>query len=144
MVFIPYNCPSLKNSKVATSKGVFASQTVAKYLRKHGIKHYSSSKKTVEEYKTIPMTFPVEELKKLFAGHEYPITIGFHFVRDSLRNFDMNNANQLIMDLLTAFDIIPDDSMKYVIPQCLWINGKHYSVDKDNAGVYVDIIKNKQ
>ena len=141
MVFIAHNVPSLKNSKVATSKGVFASKTVGKYLRKHGIQHYSASRKTVDRYKTIPMTFPVDELKELFAGQEYPITIGFHFVRDSQRLFDFNNGNQLILDLLTAFDIIPDDSMKYIIPQCLWIDGKHYSVDKDNAGVYVDIIK---
>jgi hypothetical protein len=140
LVFLPHNVPSLKNSKIATSRGVFSSKTVGKYLRKYGIKHYSSSRKTVEGYKTSPMTFPVEELRKLFEGVVYPTTVGFHFVRDSKRSFDFNNANQIVFDLLTAFDIIPDDSMNYVVPACVWINDLPYSVDPKNAGVYIKII----
>lgn len=143
MVFISKNVPSLKNSKVATSRGVFASKTVGKYLRAHGIQHYSASKKTVTRYKTIPMTFPVEELKKLFEGAEYPIIIGMHFVRDSNRAFDFNNANSIIMDLFTAFDIIEDDNMSICYPQVLLIDGKHYSVDKNNPGVYIKILNNE-
>ncbi len=141
IVFIPNNVPSLKNSKIATSRGVFSSKTVGRYLRKFGIQHYSTSKKTVTGYKTIKMTFPVEELRELFKDVEYPAIVGMHFVRDSNRAFDFNNANQLIMDLLTAFDIIPDDSMNYAIPQCLWVDNSPFSVDKENAGVYVKIIK---
>jgi len=87
------------------------------------------------------MTFPVDELKELFAGHEYPIIVGMHFVRDSKRSFDINNANQIIFDLLTAFDVIEDDNADCVIPQVLWINGKHYSIDKINPGCYVSIIE---
>lgn len=144
MVFIPNNVPSLKNSKIATSRGVFSSKTVGKYLRKFGIQHYSTSKKTITGYKTIKMTFPVEELRELFKDVEYPAIVGMHFVRDSNRDFDFNNANAVITDLFTAFGIIPDDSMRYVIPQCLWIDNSPYSVDKNNAGVYVKIInKNK-
>jgi len=140
MVFISHNTPSLKNSKVATSKGVFSSKTVGKYLRKHGIQHYSTSKREVTRYKTIPMTFPVNELKELFNGHEYPVIIGFHFVRDSKREFDFNNANSIITDLFTAFEIIPDDSMTYLIPQVLWIDDKHYSIDKNDPGCYIKIL----
>ena len=140
MVFISHNVPSLKNGKVKTSRGIFASKTVKKYLRSHGINKYSSSKKEVDGYKTIPMTFPVDQLRRLFSGIEFPVIIGFHFVRDSNRDFDFNNANQLILDLLTAFDIIPDDSMKYVIPQCMMIDGKFYTVDKENPGVFISIL----
>ena len=140
-LFIKHNCPSLKNGKIATSRGVFSSKTVQKYLRKHGIQHYSCSKKVVTPYKTIPMTFPVDELKQLFAGYSYPIVIGMHFVRDSNRSFDFNNANSLIMDLFTAFDIIEDDNMNICYPQVLWIDGKHFSVDKTNPGCYISIIE---
>lgn len=143
MVFIQHNVPSLKNGKIATSKGVFSSKTVQKYLRKHGIQHYSSSKKTVDRYKTIPMTFPINEIKQLLTGVSYPIILGFHFVRDSKRSFDFNNANQIILDLLTSFNLILDDSMDYVIPQVLWIDGKHYSVDKNEPGVYIKILNNE-
>ena len=140
MVFISHNVPSLKNGKVKTSRGIFASKTVKKYLRGHGINKYSSSKKEVDGYKTIPMTFPVDQLRGLFDGAKFPAIIGFHFVRDSNRDFDFNNANQLILDLLTAFDIIPDDSMRYVIPQCMVIDGKFYTVDKENPGVFISIL----
>ena len=140
MVFIKNNVPSLKNSKVKTSRGVFPSKTVSKYLRSHGIASYSASKKIVEGYKTIPMTFPHEELRALLASDSYPIIIGFHFVRDSERSFDFNNVTQIIMDLMTAYDIIPDDSMRYVIPYCTTIDGRHYTVDKENPGVFISRI----
>lgn len=140
MVFIPHNVPSLKNSKVATSKGVFPSKTVTNYLRKHGIKSFSSSKKRIEKYKTKRFTFPLKELQDLFKDGEYPIVVGLHFVRDSKREFDFNNASQIIFDLLTAFDIIPDDSMKYVIPFVMQIDEEYYSYDKDNPGVFIDIL----
>jgi len=140
MVFIDFNVPSLKNSKIATSKGVFASKTVGKYLRKHGIQHYSASRKEITTYKTISMTFPVEELRQLFSGYSYPIIVGMHFVRDSNRSFDFNNANAIIMDLLTAFDIIEDDNMSICFPQVLWLDDKHYSVDKLNPGCYIKIL----
>ena len=140
MVFIKHNCPSLKNGKIATSRGVFSSKTVQKYLRKHGIQHYSCSKKTITTYKTIPMTFPVDELRELFEESSYPIVIGMHFVRDSNRAFDFNNANSLIMDLFTAFDIIDDDNMNVCYPQVLWIDDKHYSVDKENPGCYIKLL----
>ena len=140
MVFIEHNVPSLKNGKIATSKGVFSSKTVQKYLRKHGIQHYSCSKKTITTYKTIAMTFPVDELRQLFERASYPIVIGMHFVRDSNRAFDFNNANALIMDLLTAFDIIEDDNMNICYPQVLLIDGKHFSVNKDRPGVFIKIL----
>ena len=80
MIFIPHNVPSLKNSKVKTSKGIFASPTVSKYIRK----------------------------------------------------------------------LIEDDNVKYVFPVPMSIDGRLinesnprefplYSVDKDNAGVWIKI-----
>jgi len=64
MVFINGNVASSKNSKINTSKGSFMSKTVKKYLRSFGIQTFSSSRKSVTEYKTIPMTFPIEQLKE--------------------------------------------------------------------------------
>ncbi len=136
-VFIKGNIPSSKNSKINTSRGSFNSKTVQKWLKYQGIKSYSSSKKEVELYKTTPIIFPIEELKELFSNCENPITIGFHFVRNSKHKWDFHNAVQILLDLFTAFDIIPDDNMDYIIPQCLWVNDKHYTYDKNNAGVIV-------
>lgn len=140
IVFIPGNVPSLKNSKVKTSHGIFPSKTVKKYLRSLGINKYSSGRKEVDLYKTIPLTFPVDELKDLFSADEYPKIVGIHFIRDSERTFDFNNASQIIFDLLTAFDVIPDDSMKYVVPACLKVENRFYTVDKENTGCLITII----
>ena len=81
-VFISGNIPSSKNSKVATSKGVFHSKTVTKWLREQGIQHYSVSKKEITYYKTRPCVFPVEELSQLLSASrgEKPVKIGVHFV----------------------------------------------------------------
>ena len=136
-IFIKYNVPSSKNSKI---KGKFFSKTVQKYLRNYGIKSFSSRKKTVEKYATIPMTFPVEELKELFKDKEYPIIIGFHFIRDSKRQWDFVNIVQILLDLFTAFCIIEDDSIDYIIPMPFKIEDKWYSIDKENPGVIIKIL----
>ena len=57
LFFIPGNVPSLKNSKVKTSRGIFPSKTVVKYLRDIGVLRYSVRDKEVQEYKTKPNTF---------------------------------------------------------------------------------------
>lgn len=144
LIFIPFNTPSLKNSKVKTGRGIFASKTVKKYLTMLGIQTYSPSKKTVKGYvdKKRPNLFEGirEQLELQLKDKETPYLLGFHFVRNSKRDFDFNNATQIILDLLTAHDMIEDDCMRVIIPVPLEIDGKWYSIDKDNAGVYLKII----
>lgn len=138
IIFVKHNVPSSKNSKV---NGKFFSPTVMRYLRAHGIQGFSSSKKTVKTYKTKPLLFPVENLKEMFLGVDYPVKVMFHFVRGSRHKWDFHNACQILLDLFTAFDIIPDDNMDFVIPECLFINGKHFSYDKENPGVWIEIVQ---
>lgn len=136
-VFIKYNTPSSKNSKI---NGKFFSKPVQNYLKKYGIKSFSSSKKLVTGYVRTPITFPVDELKELFKDKEYPIVIGFHFIRDSRRRWDIINIMQIILDLFTAFSIIEDDSMDYVIPMPFKINNSWYSINKETPGVFITIL----
>ena len=144
MVFIKHNCPSSKNSKQRTAKGfMIMSKTVTKFLRSHGIKSYSSRKKTVDLYKTIPMTFPVEELKWLLKGHEYPVVLGFHFVRGTRHHADFGNLQQIIADLLVAFEIIPDDDMNHFFAVPFKIDGEYFSYNKDAPGVYIKVLESK-
>jgi hypothetical protein len=79
----------------------------------------------------------------MLKGHEYPILLGFHFVRGSKHRFDFNNATQIILDLLTAFDLIEDDDMDCIVPQCIEIEDRYYSYDKENPGCYLSVIKSK-
>ncbi len=141
LIFIPGNCPSLKNSKIKTSRGIFPSKTVKNYLTDLGIQRYSASRKEVVGYKTKPNKF--EELREIFnkalEGKEPPVEIGFHFVRKTKHKFDFNNANQIIADLLTAHGIIEDDNMDCFIPYAFKMNDKFYTIDKENPGVYLKI-----
>lgn len=141
LIFIPFNTPSLKNSKVKTSKGIFSSKTVKKYLSNLGIQTYSTSKKTVVGYVKRPNLFEQlrPEFEKLLKNQNPPFNVGLHFVRDSKRTFDFNNASQIIADLLVAHNIIEDDNMNYFLPYPLKINNQAYTIDKKNPGVYVKI-----
>jgi hypothetical protein len=138
MIFIPNNVPSSKNSKINHN---ILSKTVQKYLRSFGIQRYSAKRREVIGYKTIPMTFPEEEVREFFSGIEYPIVLKLHFVRKDRRAADFINLIQILMDLFQAFDIIPDDDMRHIFVAPLEIDGKYYSVDKENPGVYLEIDK---
>ena len=143
LIWISGNVPSLKNSKVKTSRGIFSSKTVKKYLANLGIQRYSSSRKEVLGYKTRPNIFQeqiVPQIIELLENKEPPFEIGFHFVRGTKHKFDFNNANQLIADLIIAHDVLEDDNMDYFIPFALKIDNKFYSVDKTNPGVWIKII----
>lgn len=140
IVFIPFNTPSSKNSKVATSKGVFHSKTTGKYLSALGIQSYSSSRKEVKLYKTKPLIFPKNELIDLFKDVKYPCKIGVHFVRNKKTRFDFHNLVQVIFDLMVAFDIIEDDNMDCVLPFPMEIDGKWYSVDKNKPGAWIAVM----
>ena len=142
MVFISGSIPSSKNSKVATSRGVFHSKTVGKFLREQGIQHYSVSKKEITYYKTRPCIFPVEELSQLLSASrgEKPVKIGIHFVRQTKSKFDFHNICQILFDLMVAFDIIEDDNMDCILPFPMEIDGKWYSVDKNKPGVWIAVM----
>lgn len=143
-IFIPFNVPSSKNSKVATAKGVFMSKTVRKYLQALGIKNFSVSKKTVEAYKTAgrPNLFElsVAPMREYLRDKELPHIIGFHFVRNTKHKFDIINMQQIICDLLVAHGFIEDDCADFLIPESFKINGKWYTYDKERPGVWIKII----
>lgn len=138
--FIPYNVPSLKNSKVKTSKGIFPSKTVTNYLRMFNILSFSSSRKQVLYRKKGDKVFQ-DLVAPYFVtfNKEKPIIAYFHFVRKSAHKFDFNNATQIISDLFTAHDFIEDDNMDYFIPVPLKIEDRWYTYDKNNPGVWIKL-----
>jgi hypothetical protein len=143
-IFIPGNVPSLKNSKIKTSRGIFPSKTVVKYLRNLGIQQYSLRRKEIKGYKIRPNLFEEfrsDWFKLTGEGRPNPIVVGIHFVRGSKHKFDFHNATQIIADLLVAHDFIDDDDMDNFIPIPLKHKGLWYSYDKDNPGVYLRVLK---
>lgn len=140
-IFIPFNVPSSKNSKQFTGKYLIHSKTVKKYLNKLGIKNYSTRKKEVECYVRSANLFELHTLglQEVIQQLPKPVIVEFHFVRDSKRRFDFHNVVQLPLDLMTAHGIIDDDDMNNVIPAAYKKQDKWYTVDKNNAGVYIRV-----
>lgn len=138
-VFIPFNTPSLKNSKVYTAKGVFPSPSVRKYLQKVGVKKYSSSKGTFENYKTRPNLFDkaIGPMKSVLSPRKPPYVVSLFFIRNSRRKFDWINAAQIICDLLTAHGVIQDDNMDFLIPMPIQVAGSWYTVDTERPGCLI-------
>ena len=137
MIFIPGNVPSMKNSRIySAGKGSFHSKACQHYLRDMGIKHFSSSKREVIGYKTRQNLFR-ESVGNYFDECIFPLQLGIHFVRHSRRRFDFVNMCQIVLDLLVAHRCLPDDSMDYVWPYVLEINGRGYSVDRTKPGVFL-------
>lgn len=139
-LFIEGSVPSLKNSKVKTSKGIFSSKSVNKYIRSLGIQSYSSSKKIVRGYVSRPNEFL--KTKEYFEKYliTKPYKIGFHFIRGSKHRYDFNNANQLLADLMVAHDIIEDDDTTIFLPFPLEIDGRYDNYDKENPGVIIGVL----
>lgn len=154
MIFIPGNVPSLKNSKVKTSRGIFSSPSVSKFIRSLGIQSFNSRTKEVKGYVDTSRSNQFEALRSKFNAMKGskgdPLFIGYHQVRNSKRLFDFSNSVELIQDLMTAHDFIEDDSVKYVFPVPMTIDGRlavegrirdeqWYSVDKTNPGVWIKL-----
>lgn len=142
LIWIEGNVPSSKNSKIKTSRGIFHSKTVKKYLQNLGVQNYSVSKKKVLGYKTRPNKFEVlrEDFKNAIGDKKYPLKIGFHFVRGTRHKCDFHNIVQIIADLIVAHDFIEDDNMEYFLPFPMKRRGKYLSYDKDNPGVFIKIL----
>jgi len=137
MIFIKGNVPSLKNSKVKTSRGVFMSKTCRHYLQSLGIKNFG--KAGVEDYKTRINIFRAS-VGNYFDGVQYPCLLGVHFVRDSKRKFDFINGCQIVFDLLVAHGYLIDDDMDHIIPTPMMISDSWYTIKKDNPGVLLKIL----
>jgi len=141
MIFIPGNVPSLKNGK---PNGIYHSKPVTKYLRSLNIQTYSASKGIVKGYKDPdrPDLF-IEQIGNYFKGIEYPILLGMHFVRNSRRKADFQNLVHIVADLLVAHHYIKDDNMHYFFPVPFKINGRWFSINKENPGVWLRIMSPK-
>ncbi len=123
MIFIPGNVPSSKNSRMWTGKISIASPATQKY-RKSSYVHW-------EEYRDI--------FKKEVEDKEYPLIIGFHFVRKTRHKFDFVNPLQCVQDQMVSHGWIEDDNSDILIPKPFTLNKEWYSYDKKEPGVYIKI-----
>lgn len=127
MTFIKGHVPSSKNSRIFNSRTrrSFPSSSVQKY--------YKESEKDWEINK--------KDFLQTIKSLAYPIHIGFHFVRATKHKYDFVNPLQTIQDRLVHFGYLEDDNMDVLVPHPYEINGTYTTVDKNNPGVFIVILK---
>jgi hypothetical protein len=118
--FIPFNVPSSKNGRRWTGKYFISSKTTMTY-RKNTKDHYTKHAKA---------------FKKEFDKYQTPVKIGFTFIRGSRHKFDYINPAQTVQDDMVKAGWIEDDNADFIIPVF-----EHYTYDKKNPGVYIEILK---
>ena len=123
-IFIPGNVPSSKNSRMMTKSGLLIKSPLCFKYEKATKDIFVEKSKEFREY--------VGEIDK-------PLFIRLHFVRDSKRRCDFHNLTQFIADLLVKNGWIEDDNMNQVFFVPYKIEGKWYSVYKENCGVWIKV-----
>jgi Holliday junction resolvase RusA-like endonuclease len=124
-LFIPGAVPSSKNSRIMTRSGLFIASKQTQKYRKASAAYWTSHKAAFKA--------ALEELPK-------PIIIGMHFVRASRHKWDFINPAQTIQDEMTKAGWIDDDNVEEILPVPLYIDGKPWSYDKTNPGVYIAVL----
>ena len=126
-IFINGNIPSFKNSKQITRSGFLVmSKTVRKYLKAY--EHEWEDEDTIADF------------KEMLHGRKKPYVIGFHFVRGTRHKFDIINMLQGCQDLMAKHEWIVDDNADELIPSPLMIDGRYWTYDHDNPGVYIQVL----
>jgi len=121
MIFIPFNTPSSKNSKIVTKHGaVVSSKLCYRWLK--------NTKQTWIDNKLL--------FQQQLVLFQPPYHIVFGFVRDTKRKFDFINAAQIVCDTMQAHEWLEGDDCTLIIPYFL-----PHRVDKNNAGCYIQVIE---
>ena len=120
--FIPFNVPSSKNGRRWTGKYFISSKTVMTYRK--------NTKNIYDKY--------AKEFRKEYDKYEKPVKIGFTFIRGSRHKFDYINPAQTVQDDMVKAGWLEDDNADFILPVF-----EHYSYDKKNPGVTIEIIKDE-
>lgn len=136
--FIPGNVPSSKNSHRifqmytgrSTCCGAEYTKTPSKEgtiftCRRCGQKTQPGKRPIIKKSELAEAYFA--EKKPLYEGIGYnfvqlirdkplPVMLGLFFIRDSKRDFDFNNASQIVQDVMVEYHLLPDDNCNYMMP----------------------------
>lgn len=125
MFFIKSNVPSSKNSRITSrvTGRSFPSKNTQKYIKESKVDYLLNK----------------QAFLNLLEGKEKPYLIEFHFVRQSRHRWDFHNMVQVICDLFTEHGYLEDDNTDIMFPIPLEIEGKLYSYNKDNPGVWISV-----
>lgn len=166
MIFIKGNVPSLKNSKEIIQVPTKLSVCCKTELYDGGLKD-PGSKSKAKIWKCGECNQPADRIKRhslvysktvqkyidkntsqfqtnfvpwanIIKDHKKPFKIGLYYVRDSLREFDYNNASHIITDLMKEHGWIEDDSCTNIKAIPLG-----YHVNKEKPGCVITLMDAK-
>ena len=162
-IFLPGNVASSKNSRELGFYYLKPEDESSWFIKKDGnyrkIRPTLQSSKLTKEYVKHIAPFIIEnriKFKKLLEGLTKPYIVELHFVRDSKRAFDFQNATQCISDSLTGHYWKNDKQIPYISTQ--WLNddnmsevlfipplqAPHYTVDTKKPGVWITVLRPEQ
>jgi hypothetical protein len=143
LIFIPGNVTSKKNSKQIWWKSGQMKGNVKAYRNGQPVTPFIHSSDANTKYeKDASWYYNVERsnFKKQSKGKNLPLIVGFHFIRSTKAKFDFGNMCQVILDLMQKHEWIENDHCDIILPIPLLINNSAYTVDKENAGIFIKIM----
>jgi hypothetical protein len=153
-IFIKGNAPSLKNSKQiitqftgsrfetvekaieASKSGYIAGRNTSKgfLLTRPSLVSSTVVQSYISTYGEYWLKYQPVFLELIKNIEKRPLFIGLYFVRDSLRNFDFNNATQIITDCMRDYFWIKDDDVNNIIPVYI---GHHKNSEKPGTVITI-------
>lgn len=129
VLFMPFTVPSSKNGRGFSKSGrSFPSALTTKWKK--------ATKAFWLEAKPIFL--------EMIRGKNWPLLIGFHYVRGKDDLYDWINPMQTIQDEMTRQEWLNDDNVFIMLPFPFQIQGKFTSHDPQNPGVYIKILNQQQ
>lgn len=138
MIFIPGHVPSSKNSRRNFQPKGKDGKPI--YKENGKMKTVSLKSEAVVKYQSQSQIYWEENFAlfmKKISGLARPLHIRFHFVRKTAQRYDWINPTQTIQDIMVKFGYIEDDDTTNLKPFF-----GHTWVDKDNPGVYIEVLNN--
>lgn len=157
-IYIPYNVPALKNSKVIKQmytgksmccnapyikkgKGIFVCTKCNNFTRL-GTRPIITKSDAVAEFNEKAAEILLinrPKFKKLIHGINPPYHLAFYFIRNTKHEFDFDNAITTMLDLLVKMDYLKDDNANHVYTYPLG-----YKYNSEKAGVIMLLIEKPQ
>lgn len=141
-IFIPGNVPSKKNSKQIGYRTNYGSGKKLMYCGKPVTPIIISSAITLkyEKAKEGYYSGMAPAFRMMVGDLPMPYVVEFFFIRETKALFDFGNACQVILDLMQKHGWVGNDSIDHILP-IPRLNGVAWTVDKQNAGVIIRIVK---
>lgn len=127
-LFIPGNIPGLKNNKQIVRKRLINGPKIVQYFK--------DTASYWDQY--------AAEFKAAYSECDKPIVVLFHIVRKSRHRWDFDNTCNTIQDKLSEHGWVEDDSANHMFVAPLPIDGKLWSYDPENPGVYIQLLSCKE